>query len=150
MTQTPPIVAPVSRVAALLIVPASLVAAGCGASSGDKQARQRPAVTANVDLSRPRGGGPPDAGVAAGHGGDVAVATTHAASLAIHGFVTPQASVVVLTSMRTRRARTAWIAPDGRFTVVARGLQSGLNPFVLEARRAGYAPWRLDIRITRR
>jgi streptogramin lyase len=139
----------VRRVAALLILAASLGAAGCGGSSAGKQEHQRPAVRAVVDLSRPRGG-PPDAGVAAGHGGDVAVATTHAASLAIHGFVTPQASVVVLTSMRTRRARTAWIAPDGRFTVVARGLQSGLNPFVLEARRAGYAPWRLDIRITRR
>jgi hypothetical protein len=106
-------------------------------------------VTGVVDLERPASG-PPDAGTRAGHGADLALATATGASIILRGSVKPADSDVAVVTVRTGRRKRARVAPDGRFTVRVGGLRRGLNRLVLEGRKPGYAPWELDVRVTRR
>jgi hypothetical protein len=124
-----------------------VVAAGCGGEDSQQGGSTR-AVRGSVELERPRGG-PPDAGTAAGHGADLAVATTSRSSLSFDGRVTPQHSRVALVDLRDRSRSSASVDAGGRFTVTARGLRPGMNRFQVEGRSPGFDRWELEVRITR-
>jgi hypothetical protein len=107
-------------------------------------------VTGSVELERPGGGGPPDAGTRHGHGADVAVGATAGRSLEIRGRVEPPDSRVTIFDQRAGRRRGVSVTRGGRFTARVAGLRPGANTFRLEARKEGRIPWRLEVRIVRR
>jgi hypothetical protein len=101
-----------------------------------------PQVSATVDLEKPRAG-PPDAGTAAGHGNEAAIATTSSDVFSFTGRVDPADSDVRVSDGVVRTE------PSGRFTVATVSPASGTKELRIEATRAGHRPWSLDVRLTR-
>ncbi len=130
---------------AVLALAAALLA-GCG-EKPEPAASRVTAVTGTLDLARPAPA-PPDAGTTAGHRAPATASTTRS-SLAFAGRVQPARSTVTLRPARGP-AVTVDVAGNGSFRALARTLQRGRNAFLLEARAAGLAPWKVDISITRR
>jgi hypothetical protein len=131
-----------------LVVPALAAAllAGCG-EKPEPAAGRVTAVTGTLDLARPAPA-PPDAGTTAGHRAPATASTTRS-SLAFAGRVEPARSRVTLRPA-SGASMAVDVAADGSFRARARKLKRGRNAFLLEARSAGLAPWKVDISITRR
>jgi hypothetical protein len=125
---------------------AAALLAGCG-EKPEPAAGRVTAVTGTLDLARPAPA-PPDAGTTAGHRAPATASTTRS-SLAFAGRVEPATSRVTLRPA-SGASMTVDVAADGSFRARARKLKRGRNAFLLEARSAGLAPWKVDISITRR
>ena len=125
---------------------AAALLAGCG-EKPEPAAGRVTAVTGTLDLARPAPA-PPDAGTTAGHRAPATASTTRS-SLAFAGRVEPATSRVTLRP-GSGASMTVDVAADGSFRARARKLKRGRNAFLLEARSAGLAPWKVDISITRR
>jgi hypothetical protein len=126
----------VPRIVLLLIA----LLAGCG--GGSDQPTHDLAVTAAVDLEKPRAGAP-DAGTAAGHGNDGAIATTGAAVFSFTGAVKPPDSSVSASDGVVR------VEPSGRFTVAVASPKSGAKTVRIAAAKAGHREWRTEVRVLR-
>lgn len=144
------------------VVPILLVVllAGCGGESEEAPAdgpraaeAQGGPVTVELDAGRPGAdvdagsSGPPDAGVATGHGADV-VLRADGASFALTGTVDPADSSVRFTG--PSGPTTARVAADGSFAGRITGLRLGGNRIRVTADGPGRTRWSRDIRIVRR
>lgn len=133
--------------------------AGCGGSADTTAApepdSERPIGAVTVRLDAGDGGadrasgpaGPPDAGVATGHGADV-VLQADTSRLAVAGSVDPAGSTVRLIGPAGEAA--AEVAPDGTFAARVTGLRLGANRVEVRAERPGRVAWVRDIQIVRR
>lgn len=127
-------------VRSVIAVSLSLLVISCG--SGPKKDSRRSPVTATVDLTKATGGAP-DAGTSAGHGNDVANATTAVDLFSFTGTVDPPRSEVTVSDGVVR------VEPSGRFTVATAAPSSGTKRLRLQARDAGREPWSLEVRLSR-
>jgi hypothetical protein len=130
-----------------ILVAAVLLLSGCDDEERRSGAGSR-AVSGAVELERPQAGAP-DAGVARGHGADVAIGSTARAAFAFEGRVDPPDSKVAITEEGTGRRGLVVLRPSGEFTAGVTGLRRGQNTFELRATKRGHAPWTLDVRIVR-
>ena len=117
---------------------ASVLIAGCGGDS-----RPASAVSATVELPKATAGAP-DAGTSAGHGNDVANATTAAEVFSFTGRVDPPESEVAVSDGVVR------VEPSGRFTVATAAPSSGTKRLRLAATLPGRRAWSLEVRVSRR
>ena len=99
-------------------------------------------MSATVDLTRATGGAP-DAGTDAGHGNDVANATTAVDVFSFTGSVDPPDSEVTVSDGAVR------VEPAGRFTVATAAPAGGTKRLRLEATHADRKPWSLEVRLSR-
>src|SRR5215216_6306835 len=126
------------RLAAVLLV----LLVGCGGDSRSKPSRPPAAVSGVVDLEKPQAGAP-DAGTSAGHGNEVAVATTSADVFSFTGRIDPPDSHVNVSDGVVR------LEPSGRFTVATASPAEGAKQLRIDATRTGHRPWSVDVRVTR-
>jgi hypothetical protein len=127
----------------LIAALAFLTFTGCSIGSSDsKRAGDAPAVKGTVDLAKPQAGAP-DAGTAAGHGNDLAVATTASDVFSFTGRVDPPDSHVEASDGVVR------VEPTGRFTVGLASPRSGMKSLRLSATHPGRRPWSFEVRVTR-
>ena len=116
------------------IVAALAILAGC--SSATKTPVGPVAVVGSVDLEKPRAGAP-DGGTSAGHGNEVAVATTSSDVFSFTGRVDPPDSVVEVSDGVVR------VEASGRFTVGVASPASGTKALTLRATHPARRPWSL-------
>jgi hypothetical protein len=136
--------AAVYRRAITTLLAALLLLTGCDGE--DRQATR--AVTGSAQLERPRAGAP-DAGLAQGHGADVALGSTSGESFAFNGRVDPADSTVTIVDDRTGRRGSVQVTPTGEFRARVTRLRTGLNRFLLRASKPDHADWTIEVRIVR-
>ena len=119
--------------------------AGCGDENGDPPPE---AVRGSLDL-RQAGGGPPDAGTAAGHGADRYAATARGRELTVRGRVEPADAQVEIADPAGRRRAHVNVAPSGRFTAELPALPVGTTVFRVRGTAPGARPWITEVRVTR-
>jgi len=124
------------RLAAVALI---ALLAGCG---GDGKRAAGPPIAASLDLATATAGAP-DAGTSAGHGNDVANATTAADVFSFTGRVAPADSRVRVSDGEVR------VEPSGRFTVATTAPSSGTKRLRVDASKAGRQPWSIEVRLTR-
>ena len=131
---------------AIAVTLTALYIAACDEDDGPKRRAVR-APTVSV-LGAVRQTGAPDAGTAAGHGGDLVV-SAFAASTVLHGTVRPADARVSLAA-RGGRTVTGRVDGSGRFSAHLSGLRPGANDFVLRAARRDARPVSRALRVVRR
>lgn len=139
-----------SRLLAVTVVASVLAACGRDGTEERPSADQSRPTAVAVQIE-PSGGagpsGPPDAGVAAGHGADTTVLATGSVAT-ISGTVQPTGSTVKLSG--PDGTSTADVSLEGGFRARVTGLRRGANTVRLDATAPGRPPWQRDLRVVRR
>jgi hypothetical protein len=128
-----------------------MAVAGC--DNNDTKGSERPATaravtgTLNLERSRP---GAPDAGTAAGHGGDRYVLRAPGPEGSVAGQVKPASAEMEIVDTTGRRVARVSVAPGGAFTALLPALpRRGTITFRLTAYWRDAEPWRTEILASR-